>query len=1119
MRRRAGALTVAGVLLACAMLARGGPAFGAEARAFDATLSLTGDCTVESVDPVPDPGCPAGLHPPAGPFTVPKSIATDAYGDIYVASYGRETAYGREGRIDVFDATGNFITEVADPSGPTNLAVDGEGNLYVYDFRVPPSPTEAGIHEVVRYAPTTYEPQSGRIAYGSTPVLVDSHVGANSHALAVDQADGHLFGYDGGYVTEYGSAAEGNPVLDESLGAGELHSFWGTGLAVDAANGRVYVNDGHDVGVYELAAPHARVQTIERAATPAGGVFGTELSVAVDEASGRVFVYDGGSSEAIYEFAEGGGYLSTIAHGIQHTVGSGVTVDNGAHSPNGALNPGGRYLFVPSGGTKVGHAFAFSRVPAECAPVVTGASVEGIAEVEAELRGTVDPCHAATSYAFEYTPEWAYEEGGFAAARTVGGGTLAPGAGPTEVTAAVSGLEAGVAYRFRLRATNAIGVGEAAGGFSTYPASPVSSACPNSNLRVGPSALLPDCRAFELVTPAATNARAPLGVGHLGTYFATLQGAPDGGAVSFEIEGGTLPGVDGTGSYAGDPYLATRGAAGWSTSYTGPTGGEATVLLQGSNSPDQGWAFWSVGSMEGSAALGGGTGTLYVSTPGGASRLVGEGSLGIEPRPFGDLISTGGGHIVFSTRPFSGRPALQLEPDAPPTGTATIYDRVGDTTHVVSLLPGNVTPGAGEEAVFLGASRDGEGVAFTIASPAAEDALYLRYDDSETYEVGKGVTFEGIAEGGSRIFYLKGGSLFAFDAATEAVTPFATSGNVTVVNVSADGSTAFFVSPSVLSKVPNSAGQKAKAGVENLYRSEEGAISFIGAVTKRDVEGENGGNEVVDGLGLWSAAVGLTSSGPPGRLGADPSRSTPDGRDLLFQSRAVLGGYDSGGHPEVYLYDSGDEEISCLSCKPTGAAATGEASLESVSQGQAEAQPFSSYALVENLTAGGRRAFFQSTEALVPSDTDGVQDVYEWEADGVGSCGRSGGCLYLVSSGHSALPNYLFAVSESGADAFFISPDILLGTDTESTPSIYDARVDGGFPEATAAECEGEGCRPGLTPAPALPAPAVPAAGADDNVAPRPCPKGKKRVKKHGVFRCVTRRPKHGKAHSKRGGK
>ena len=196
-------------------------------------------------------------------------------------------------------------------------------------------------------------------------------------------------------------------------------------------------------------------------------------------------------------------------------------------------------------------------------------------------------------------------------------------------------------------------------------------------------------------------------------------------------------------------------------------------------------------------------------TPDG-THLVGQGSLGTELRPFGNLIAAGGAHIIFSTGTQGGRPAVQLEPDAPPTGTPAIYDRVGNTTDVVSLLPGNVTPGADEVAVYLGASRDGEGVAFTIRPSAGKEVLYLRYDDRETFKIGEGVTFAGIADGGARIFYLEGASWFAFDATTGTVTPFATSGNVTVVNVSADGSTAFFVSPSVLSKVPNSAGQKAK---------------------------------------------------------------------------------------------------------------------------------------------------------------------------------------------------------------------------------------------------------------------------------------------------------------------
>ncbi len=584
------------------IVSRGTSASAAIPHAFDEQLSLTGNCSVSSLDNVPDPGpCPIppgvpGVDHPDIPFKFPTAVATDFYGNIYVASEGTTLggdAAAAEGRISIFSPSGLFITEIVDELGPASLAVDSDGNLYVAN-------RFASEERVVRYSPTLYKPAEEEIKYSNTTSVVLKSSASIFNGIAIDPSNDHLFVKFESRIQEYKSATEGNGFTGE-IAAGELAGD-GVGIAVDAGRGRLYASsnsvDGHAIKVFELGFPHALLFTVEESDIPGGKIQSSFLSVAADEGSGHLFVYDGEGAKKVYEFEADGTYSNnTIEHSFQYVRGSQIGVDNGKFSPNGALNPRERYLYVPSlDGKGAGHSYAFGP-PTIGEPIVESASAENVGEEEAELEASIEPFGLPTEYTIEYLTTQQYEEQGesFEGAELAGEGTVPATNSPVDVAASAEELEPATRYRFRIFVENSEGTDEAEGEFATYAESEVFELCPNEALRSGYSALLPDCRAYELVGPPDTNARAPRGLVHLGIIFATREASPQGGAVSFQIEGGIIPGSEGTGSLGGDPYLSTRGEEGWETDGAGPSGTEAPTLIPGSPSADQGYSFWSTG--------------------------------------------------------------------------------------------------------------------------------------------------------------------------------------------------------------------------------------------------------------------------------------------------------------------------------------------------------------------------------------------------------------------------------------------------------------------------------------------------------------------------------------------
>src|SRR4029077_5190225 len=116
------------------------------------------------------------------------------------------------------------------------------------------------------------------------------------------------------------------------------------------------------------------------------------------------------------------------------------------------------------------------------------------------------------------------------------------GAGNTAaaVAQAVKGLSPATTYHYRVVGANGAGGSHSADGtFTPYDVSPVFDPCPNDGFRLGhPSAILPDCRAYEQATPVDKNGNDVTGAQFL------VQASLAGDGITSVTKGG-LPGGEG----------------------------------------------------------------------------------------------------------------------------------------------------------------------------------------------------------------------------------------------------------------------------------------------------------------------------------------------------------------------------------------------------------------------------------------------------------------------------------------------------------------------------------------------------------------------------------------------
>lgn len=670
---------------------------------------------------------------------------------------------------------------------------------------------------------------------------------------------------------------------------------------------------------------------------------------------------------------------------------------------------------------------------------------------QAILGARVNAANEQTVYWFEYGPTAAYGQQSTP--------TTAEGGQTDFVTQAVSGLQPGTVYHFRVLAENA--TGETAGNDKTFvaaPASPAAQSCQNQALREqNRSTGLPDCRAYEQVTPPAKNGY-DAGTGG-------LQAAADGNGLASESYGAFSD--ENQSALIVNPYLSKRTASGWTTTPLGPPV---------TSRPNAGFAtlfgFYSANLEFAGVASNTGESLAPNDDPTQENIYWRDNSDGayttLTVLPNGDRIPCGNGRcVVVGATPDLQHVLFQADEQ--------VWQWDEGTTQRISILPGEVPAANGKAGPLYGGyeigvnthliSDDGTRSVFSYndgETGAVE--LFMRVDGDHTVEIGKSERaspdpspnfsiFVGASADLSRVFFLDSRaltddapvgsqSLYMYEVESDEVTNLSADSSSTedgapiaeMVGSSDDGSYVYFLSQNQLIE-----GQEGVPGEYSIYLWHEGDLSLA-----------------VPGVEIGPNAV---------RRSQD--HVSADGRFLLHGDSTRLTAYDNRDAAaetpvrEYYLYDSTADRLTCVSCKTSGerpeGTPDGGSSIPDNPPRQGSHVPIA-------ISDDGSRVFFQSRDSIVPEDVNGKQDAYMWEQ----------GSPSLVSTGQSGDPSSFVGASRSGDDVFFVTRERIVPTDQDNNLDVYDARVGGGFPYlAPPPPCEGEsGCRgpagsarPGANPA------------------------------------------------------
>jgi Tol biopolymer transport system component len=649
--------------------------------------------------------------------------------------------------------------------------------------------------------------------------------------------------------------------------------------------------------------------------------------------------------------------------------------------------------------------------------------------------------------------------------------------------------------------------------------------CKNESIRATQSAtFLPDCRAYEMVSPGSNPLLSTSG--GPGPERASLNGEGIAYFSRYPAEGVNR---------SGDYYLATRGEHGWSIEETAPQDSPGAADLfaceQGLYfSPElsayelsDGW----------STEIEGGSGPAEKTYCQSSEEQLAPGT----PRGYGNVFVREGftqpyqlvnvtpatvspsnarfedaspdlSHVLF-------REAASLTPEAPPG--VDLYEWAGGAVRLVTFTPGGEPAGGtladggsligATEGVYNGhgsalasithaVSTDGEDVFFYMQQEGNVD-LYLRehamqpqsatagtaVNGEQCTEPGKACTIEIDVTHGSGA---SGGGVF-WDASENASRVFFTDeSKLTAGSGSRKGEPDLYeydVETGALTDLtPEPASGETPDAAGFSGASPEGSyLYFVANSILTGTQTNSDGQEAKrfepnlyldhEGTLTFIATLSATSdtdshvwqeafNGKETNSGELTAHLSSNGQYLAFSSVESLTGYENEGYSEIYLYGAAANKLVCVSCGRGAERPVGYTELPYPMRFTEKPGGTPVY-LSRNVLNDGR-VFFTTPNSLVPQDVNGVDDVYEYE----------NGQPHLISTGTSTGGSSFYDAGESGRDVFFVTAQGLVSSDKDNNDTLYDAREGGGFPpapgeEPVAPECEAEACRPPASEAPA----------------------------------------------------